>query len=190
MVEHAGRGRIGVLGVMLAGIGLTAPAEAQFTVMGGIASSTVTSAPSGFGTRSSVVGGFSWGIGGERFVIRPGILGLEKAVAHRAAPGEQRGHAWVEIPLVGEWRFPTGPVTLVAQVGGYLALRPRCWTDHCSDGIASNDYGVVVGGGVRLPGRPSLGLEFRLDQGLTPLFPESNRSARSRTLMVLLSLGL
>jgi hypothetical protein len=159
--------RVAGLAALLALVSATAEAQApiRIGIKGGLAFATQSdNAAPDFDTKTGFTAGASLPIRlASIFDIQPEALFVQKG-------GEGQNVRFFEVPLFLRLNIPVGAVRPFALAGPSVGFRLSCDFGGVSDcdalGIEKREYGVALGGGVRLGSRMGFTLEGRYSWGL------------------------
>ena len=167
--------------------------SAQFGVKGGLSFATLSNRSPDFDARTGFAAGISLDLGGGLIRLAPELLYVQKGMTDEGVPSSTAVRlSYAEVPVLLKVMLPVPSIQPFAYAGPSVSFRLSCKTDEADcpdDTIKDHDYGVVLGGGVRLGGR--LTLEGRFNWGLADINKLSaGVDTKTRTFLVLAGFAL
>jgi Outer membrane protein beta-barrel domain len=179
------------VGVVAAG---PVPATAQLGLKAGLSFATLSNAHPDWKTRTGFAAGIALPFGSGPVTLQPEALYVQKGVAANGAPANTVPKlAYLDVPVLLKLSLPTTLVTPMVYAGPEVSFRLSCTAGDvdCSNTFKSTDWGVTLGGGVRLGALTGLTVEGRYSWGLNDIHDVSaGVAARTRTFMLLVGIRM
>ncbi len=169
------------------------PAQA-FGLKAGLSFATLSNARPDWKTRTGFAAGIALGLGPGPVSLQPEALYVQKGVAPNGAPSNSAPKlAYLDVPVLLKLQVPTPGISPFAVAGPVVSFRLSCTAGDadCNSTFKSTDWGVALGGGLRLGGPTGLTIEGRYTWGLTDIHDVSaGVSSRTRTFLLLAGVSM
>lgn len=185
-----------LLVAVAAGTPATMVAQASLGLKGGVSFATLTNKLPDWKSRTGFAVGMALDLRSGMVGIQPEVLYVQKGVALDGTPSSSTTAprlGYIDVPVLLKVTIATPAIQPMFYAGPSVNFRLSC-SFHgvdCEDATASTDYGVVLGGGVRLGGNHGFTLEGRYTWGLKDVHdPAAGVKNETRTFLVLAGISL
>ncbi len=165
-----------------------------FGLKAGLSFATLSNASPDWKTRTGFAGGVALGLMPGPVSLQPEVLYVQKGVAANGAPSNTAPRlAYLDVPVLLKVQLPTPGIAPFADAGPVVSFRLSCTAGDadCRDTFKSTDWGVALGGGVRLGGATGLTIEGRYTWGLNDVHDiSSGVASKTRTFLVLAGISM
>jgi hypothetical protein len=174
----------------------TMVAQASLGIKGGLSFATLTNKLPDWKSRTGFAVGMALDLRSGMIGLQPEVLYVQKGVALDGTPSSSTTAprlGYIDVPVLLKVTIAAPAIQPMFYAGPSVNFRLSCSFNgvDCKDATASTDYGVVLGGGVRLGGNHGLTLEGRYTWGLKDVHdPGAGVKNETRTFLVLAGISL
>jgi hypothetical protein len=174
----------------------TLAAQASLGLKGGVSFATLSNKAPDWTSRTGFAVGAAFDLGSGLIGIQPEVLYVQKGVTFGGAPttsSDAPRLGYIDVPVLVKLTLRTPGIQPMAYAGPSVNFRLSCSVNgvDCTSLTRSTDYGVVLGGGVRLGGSHGFTVEGRYTWGLKDVHdPGAGVANQTRTFLVLAGVSL
>ena len=180
----------------VAAVPVALAAQASLGLKGGVSFATLSNKAPDWKSRTGFALGAAFDLGSGLIGIQPEVLYVQKGVTFGGTPTSSSDAprlGYLDVPVLLKLTVRTPGIQPMAYAGPSVNFRLSCSVNgvDCKSLTKSTDYGVVLGGGVRLGGSHGLTVEGRYTWGLKDVHdPGAGVANQTRTFLLLAGVSL
>jgi hypothetical protein len=185
-----------LVAAFIASVPAVMPAQASLDLKGGVSFATLSNKSPDWKSRTGFAIGAAFDPGSGLIGIQPEALYVQKGVNFDGTPSASSDAprlGYIDVPILLKVILRTPAIQPMAYAGPSVNFRVSCSLNgvDCKDATNSTDYGVVLGGGVRLGGSHGFTVEGRYTWGLKDVHdPGAGLKNATRTFLMLIGISL
>jgi len=171
-------------------------AQGSLGIKGGLSFATLSNDRPDWKSRTGFAAGIALDLRGGLIGVQPEVLYVQKGVAFDGTPSSASDAprlSYIDIPVLLKVTIPVPLVQPMVYAGPSVNFRLTCSFNDvdCKDLTSGTDYGVVLGGGVRLGGNHGFTVEGRYTWGLKDVHdPTAGVKNQTRTFLIMVGFSL